>query len=59
MFIIDGATWLRNWIDDAYPKAISILDYYHASGHLHGFTDIFFKAPAQRQAWCSEQKSGY
>ena len=30
IFITDGAAWLKNWVEDAYPSAHSILDYYHA-----------------------------
>src|SRR5205807_1593516 len=26
IFISDGATWIKNWIEDAFPQAISILD---------------------------------
>lgn len=29
VFINDGAVWIKNWIEDAYPTAVSILDYYH------------------------------
>jgi hypothetical protein len=29
IFISDGAVWIKNWIEDAFPKAVSILDYYH------------------------------
>lgn len=29
VFVCDGAPWIRNWIKEAFPKAISILDYYH------------------------------
>lgn len=43
VFISDGATWIRNWIEDAFPDAISILDYFHAIEHLHEFTDSYFK----------------
>ncbi len=38
IFISDGATWIKNWIADAFADAISILDYYHACEHLHLFT---------------------
>ncbi|MEO6327978.1 MAG: hypothetical protein ABIO55_03560 [Ginsengibacter sp.] len=46
VFVSDGATWIKNWIDDAFPKAISILDYYHECEHLTGKkTAIFLKNP--------------
>lgn len=43
IFISDGAPWIKNWIEDAYPKAVSILDYYHAAEHLYDFVKEFFK----------------
>ena len=30
VFISDGAPWIKNWINDMYPEATQILDYYHA-----------------------------
>ena len=56
IFISDGATWIRNWIDDAFPKAISILDYYHACEHLHQFSSSFFKDKTMEQKWTNQQK---
>lgn len=56
LFISDGATWIKNWIDDAFPEAISILDYYHACEHLHEFSSSFFKDKEVEQKWTSQQK---
>jgi hypothetical protein len=56
LFISDGATWIKNWIEDAFPGAISILDYYHACEHLHQFSNSFFKDKALEQKWTTQQK---
>ena len=56
VFISDGAPWIRNWIEDAYPQAISVLDYYHAAEHLHGFAEKHFKDEEKRQRWTEKQK---
>jgi hypothetical protein len=56
IFISDGATWIKNWIEDAFPKALSILDYYHACEHLHQFSSNFFKDKDAEQKWTSQQK---
>lgn len=56
VFISDGAMWIRNWIEDAFPNAVSILDYYHASEHLHEFSNKFFKDKEQEKRWAEEQK---
>ena len=29
VFVSDGAVWIKNWIEDAFPKEGSIEDYYH------------------------------
>ena len=56
IFISDGAPWIRNWIEDAYPRAVSVLDYYHAAEHLHGFADKHFKVDKKRKGWTEKQK---
>jgi hypothetical protein len=56
IFISDGAPWIKNWVEDAYPKAISILDYYHAAEHLHEFAQKHFKDDIKRNRWAEKQK---
>ena len=56
VFISDGAPWIRNWIEDAFPDAISILDFYHASEHLHGFVEKFFQNKKAGSKWAKTQK---
>lgn len=56
IFISDGAVWIRNWIEDAFPDSISILDYYHACEHLHFFTSNYFRDKEKEKGWVTEQK---
>jgi Uncharacterised protein family (UPF0236) len=56
IFISDGASWIKNWIEDAYPKATTILDYYHAAEHLHEFADKHFTEAGKRKRWTEKQK---
>jgi hypothetical protein len=56
VFITDGAPWLKNWIEDAYPGSVSILDYYHASEYLHAFAREHFKAETLKTKWIEEQE---
>ncbi len=56
VFISDGAPWIKNWVEDAFPNAISVLDFYHASEHLYGFVEQFFKDKAKGQKWAKAQK---
>jgi len=47
MFITNGGTWIKNWIADALPKALSILDNYPVYGHLHSFATAAFSDEAK------------
>ena len=56
VFISDGAVWIRNWIEDAFPDAVSILDYYHACEHLHLFSSNYFSDKEKEKIWVTAQK---
>jgi|GEM_PF-6480488 len=30
ILICDGSKWILNWVNDTYPRAIQVLDFYHA-----------------------------
>jgi predicted small secreted protein len=55
VFVSDGAPWIRNWVQDSYPEAISILDFYHASHYLYEFADGCVPAD-QKGSWIKAQK---
>ena len=55
VFITDGASWIRNWIEDAYPDAIAILDFFHAKEYLCEFAKEYFKDEEKRKKWIDEQ----
>jgi hypothetical protein len=56
VFISDGAPWIRNWIADAFPKAVSVLDFYHACEHLYSFVASHFKDKSSGNKWAEKQK---
>jgi hypothetical protein len=56
VFIADGGTWIKNWVEDAFPQAISILDYYHVCEHLHQFANAIFSEAKQLKKWTDKQK---
>lgn len=56
VFVSDGAPWIKNWIEDAFPEAVSILDYYHACEHLHQFSSTVFTDKAAEKKWTDNQK---
>ena len=56
LFLSDGAVWIKNWVQDAFPDAVLILDYYHACEYLHQFSSSFFKDKNKEQQWTDQQK---
>jgi hypothetical protein len=56
VFLSDGAVWIKNWIEDAFPQAVSILDYYHVCEHLHEFSITLFSDKAKEKKWTDKQK---
>ena len=48
----DGAVWIWNLAADQFPGAILIVDFYHASEHLHKLSRSLFPSDdAARRAW--------
>lgn len=57
VFISDGAPWIRNWITDTFPTAVSILDYYHATQYLYSFAEAYFPDRHKIEKWIDRQKN--
>jgi hypothetical protein len=55
IFINDGATWIKNYIEDAFPEATSILDLYHAKEHLYSFVNASFSCQTLGKKWAEKQ----
>lgn len=51
----DGAKWIWNWVEDNYPGAVQILDFYHAKEKLIIFGKHQFTDDQKRKAWIEEQ----
>ena len=51
----DGAKWIWNWVEDNYPGAIQILDFYHAKEKLVLFARQQFKEDQIRKQWVKQQ----
>ncbi len=48
----DGAPWIWNLVEEHFPGAIQIVDFYHARQHLGElFSQLFPSDPRQRQRW--------
>ena len=53
--LTDGGNGLEEFIDVYFPRAVKILDFHHATGHLADFAKVFRRGPqAERllNAWC-------
>ena len=57
VFLSDGAIWIRNWVEDAFPDAIAILDYFHASEHLYQFVNLYYTEKEAGKIWAKEQEA--
>jgi hypothetical protein len=56
VFISDGAVWIRNWISDTFPEAMSVLDFYHTTQYLYAFAENYFEDQKQSHKWGEGQK---
>ena len=50
--IADGAGWIWKWVEELFPSARQILDYYHCSGYLHAVAEAQYGAdPVRATQW--------
>ena len=57
VFVNDGAKWIWKWVDEHYPKATQILDFYHAVERLCEYAVIYFADKKRRGEWIAQQKT--
>jgi len=51
VFIGDGAQWIWNMVDELFPDAEKILDYYHFSEHVNECGTILYEDTKMRETW--------
>jgi len=52
----DGAVWLWNIVSECFPRAIQILDKFHAKQHLHDVAkDVFGAGTDLAREWCRQR----
>ena len=54
VFICDGAVWIWNLIAQYFPKAIQIVDWYHAADRLKRIAEEVFPTLEERQTWLKQ-----
>ena len=47
----DGATWIRNMVEELFPDAQQILDFYHLCENVHTFAKSLFKSDGESKSW--------
>lgn len=56
IFVCDGAKWIWRLIDENYPTAIQILDWYHAVEYLTPIAQSLFDQAGQQTVWMDTMK---
>jgi len=59
IFINDGARWIWNYIQDCYPNAVQILDYYHYKKHIYDFAKVWFNQDKVRVKQFTDEITEY
>ena len=54
----DGAPWIWKWVEELFPSARQILDYYHCSSYLHAVAEAQYGADAARASHWLESDPG-
>jgi hypothetical protein len=53
----DGARWIWDLVDEHYPHAIQIVDWFHACEYLDPVAKVAFHDQARREAWVAQTKT--
>lgn len=57
IFVADGAEWIWNIVQQHYPQALQIVDWYHACSYLAPVAKVAFQDPHQRDEWMETLKA--
>lgn len=57
IFVCDGAPWIWKLVEQYYPDAVQIVDWYHACQYLYPIADAVFDSQVQdKESWIMETK---
>ena len=59
VFISDGATWLRNMIEELFPEAIQILDKFHLIENIYDYGKYIFNEDMKKTEKFKDKIIGY
>jgi len=57
IFLGDGAEWIWNLVQDHYPEAVQIVDWFHATEYIAPVANAAFTDKDKRQAWIKQVRT--
>jgi hypothetical protein len=57
IFIADGAAWIWRQVEEHFPNAVQIVDWFHACEYIEPVAKRAFKDKQKREAWVDDVKS--
>jgi hypothetical protein len=57
IFVADGADWIWRIVDQHYPQAVQIVDWYHACAYLAPVAKLACSDPQKQDQWMEQVKS--
>jgi hypothetical protein len=57
IFVADGAEWIWNIVDQHYPQAVQIVDWYHACAYIAPVAKVIYSDLQQQKAWVEQVQS--
>jgi hypothetical protein len=57
VFVCDGATWIWKLVEQYFPEAVQIVDWYHACQYLYPVAETLCSSEEQQQLWIAEMKA--
>lgn len=57
VMVADGADWIWRIVEEHFPRAVQIVDWYHAFSYVRAVAQAAFTDDAARQTWLAEQQA--
>lgn len=57
VFVADGAEWIWNIVQQHYPQAVQIVDWYHACAYIAPVARVVYSDPHQQTEWIEQVQS--
>jgi hypothetical protein len=57
IFVCDGAAWIWKLVDQYFPQAVQIVDWYHACQYLYPVAEAVFDTSQQQAEWVEAMKA--